>query len=63
MKGIEVQVDNIQTGTDMLECLSMTELQQVSSQDDHLQKLKNITIAGWPDSKDKIDAELKPYWV
>ena len=59
---MEVRVDIIQTATDMLECLSMTELQQVLSQDDHLQKLKNIIIAGWPDSKDEIMAELKPYW-
>ena len=40
----------------------MTELQQASSQDDHLQKLKNIIIAGWPNSKDKISEELKSYW-
>ena len=52
IKGMEVWVDIIQTTTDIQECLSMTELQQASSQDDHLQKLKNIIIAGWPDSKD-----------
>ena len=60
---MEIQVDAIQTATDMPECLSMTELQQASSQDDHLQKLKNIIIAGWPVSKDEINAELKPYWA
>ena len=37
------------------------ELQQASSQDDHLQKLKNIIIAGWPNSKDKIGEKLKLY--
>ena len=62
IKAMEVQADIIQTATDMPECLSMTELQQALSQDDHLQKLKNIKIAGWPDSKDKINAELKPFW-
>ena len=40
----------------------MMELQQGLSQDGHLQKLKNIIIAGWPDSKDETIAELKPYW-
>ena len=35
---------------------------KASSQDNHLQKLKNIIITGWPDSKDKIIAELKLYW-
>ena len=52
IKGMEVWVDVIQTATDMPESLSMTELQQVLSQNDHLHKLKNIIIAGWPDSKD-----------
>ena len=59
---MEIQVDVIQTATDMPECLSMTELQQALSQDDHLQKLKNIIIAGWPNSKDEISDELKLYW-
>ena len=33
IKGMEVWVDIIQTATDMLECLSITELQQALSQD------------------------------
>ena len=57
IKGMEVWVNIIQTITDVPECLSMTELQQMSSQDGHLQKLKNIIIAGWPDSKDELNAE------
>ena len=40
----------------------MTELQQASSQDNHFQKLKNIIITVWPNSKDEIGEELKPYW-
>ena len=56
IKGMEVWVDIIQTATDMLECLSVTELQQALSQNDHPPKLKNIIIAGWLDSKDKINA-------
>ena len=42
IKDMEVWVDAIQTATDIPECLSMTELQQASAQDDHLQKLKKI---------------------
>ena len=61
-KGMEIQVNVIQTATNMLECLSMTEMQQALSQDDHLQKLKNIIIAGWPDSKDEMVETLKLYW-
>ena len=40
----------------------MTDLQQASSQDSHIQKLKNFIITGWPDSKDEVSKELKPYW-
>ena len=62
IKGMELQVDVIQTTTDMPECLSMTDLWQVSSQDSHIQKLKHFIITGWPDSKDEVSKELKPYW-
>ena len=37
IKSMEVWVDIIQTATDMPECLSVIELQQALSQDDHLQ--------------------------
>ena len=40
----------------------MTDLQQVLSQDSHIQQLKHFIITGWPDSKDKTSEELKPYW-
>ena len=62
IKGMELQVDVTQTTIDMQECLSMTELHQASSQDNHLQKLKHFIITGWPHSKDKISEELKLYW-
>ena len=52
MKGMEIQVDVIQTATDMPECVSMAEIQQASSLDNHLQQLKGTIISGWPDSRD-----------
>ena len=62
IKGLELWVDVIQTTTDMSDCLSMTDLQQASLQDSHIQNLKHFIITGWPDSKDEISEELKPYW-
>ena len=56
-------MDAIQNATDMPECLSMAEIQQVSSQDDHLQQLKSLTIASWLDSRDKLHADLRPHWL
>ena len=40
----------------------MTNLQQASSQDRHIQKLKHFIITGWPNSKDEVSDDLKPYW-
>ena len=42
--------------------ISVAEMQQASTQDNHLQKLKNFIIAGWPDIKDALQVNLKPYW-
>ena len=62
IKGMEFAIDLIQNATDMPECLSMTELQQALSHDNHIQKLKYFIITGWPHSKDEISEELKLYW-
>ena len=59
---MDVRVDAIQSVTDMPECVSMAEIQQASTQDDHLQHLKHFIIAGWPSTKDELHADLKPYW-
>ena len=62
IEDMDIRVDAIQSATDMLECISMAEIQQASAQDDHLQHLKSFIIAGWPDTKDELYADLNPYW-
>ena len=62
IKGVDVQVDAIQTTTDMPECVSVAEIQQASSFNNHLQTLKGIIITGWPDSRDELHADLQLYW-
>ena len=59
---MDIQVDAIQSATDILECVSVVEIQQASTQDNHLQKLKNLIIAGWPDTKGMLQMDLKAYW-
>ena len=44
------------------ECISVAEIQQASSTDNHLQQLKGIIITGWPDSRDELHVDLLPYW-
>ena len=60
IKGMDIWVDAIQTAMDMPECVSMAEIQQALSQDNHLQQLKSIIITGWPDSRNKLCADLWP---
>ena len=62
IKGMDVQVDAIQAAMEMPECISMAEIQQASSIDNHLQQLKGIIIAGRPDSRDELHVELQPHW-
>ena len=62
MKDMDVWVDSIQNSNDMLKCISMEEIQQASSQDDHLQQLKKFIIAGWPNTKDELYTNIRPYW-
>ena len=59
---MDIWVDAIQTATDLPECISMAEIQQASSLDNHLQQLKGIIITGWPDSRDKLCVDIQPYW-
>ena len=60
---MDIWVDAIQSATDVPECISVVEIQQASTQDSHLQKLKNLIIAGWPDTKDMLQMDLKAYWL
>ena len=62
IKDMDVHVDTIQSSIDMPECISMAEIQQTSSQDKHLQQLKKFNIAGWPNTKDELHDNIKPYW-
>ena len=58
IKDIDVHLDVIQSSADMPECISMAEIQQASSQDQHLQQLTKFIIAGWPDTKDELHDDI-----
>ena len=59
---MDVGVDAIQSSIDMPECVSMEEIWQPSSQDDHLQQLKKFIIAGCPNTKDELHINIRLYW-
>ena len=59
---MNINIDTIQSATDILECVSMAQIQQASAQDDYLKCLKGFIITGWPSTKEELHADLKPYW-
>ena len=59
---MDIRVDAIQSTTDILECMSILQIQQTMVQDEHPQHLKNIIITGWPNTKDQLHIDIRPYW-
>ena len=59
---MDIRIDTIQSATDILEHVSISQIQQISVQDEHLQCLKNIIITGWLSTNDKLHSDLRPYW-
>ena len=62
IKDLDIRIDAIQSVTDIPECVSISQIQQASAQNDHLQCLKSFIIAGWPSTKEELHTDLKPYW-
>ena len=62
IKDMDIRIEAIQSVTDILECMSMSQIQQASTQDEHLQHLKCFIFTGWPSTNDKLHTDLKPYW-
>ena len=47
---------------DVPECMSICQIQQATAQEEHLQWLKSLIITGWPDTKDQLHQDIRPYW-
>ena len=55
---MQLNIDTIQTMTNIPDCMTIWQLQQATSQDDHLHKLKDYIIRGWPESKDLMPQDM-----
>ena len=62
IKDMDIRIDAIQKATDIPECMSISQIQQATTQDNHFQCLKSFIIAGWPSTKDELHSDLRPYW-
>ena len=58
---MQVNIKTIETTTNIQQCMSMCELQQESSWDNHLQQLKEQIIKGWPENKDHMAQNFRLY--
>ena len=58
-----LNVNAIQTITNIPEVITIHKLQQATSQDEHLEHLKDYTIQGWPESRDQIPQDIRTYWM
>ena len=62
--GMQVNISNIETSSNIPECMTIWELQHETDQDNsHLQRLKECIIKGWPENKDSKAEDLRPYWT
>ena len=62
IRDMDIRVDAIPRETDILECISISQIQHTMAQDKHLQHLKNIIITGWLSTKDQLHIDIRPYW-
>ena len=60
---MQVNINNIETSTNIPECMTIHELQHETDQDNHLQQLKECIMKGWLESKDSIAKNLRQDWT
>ena len=61
--GMQVNVNIVETTTNIPEFMTILELQHETALDNHLQQLKEGIIKGWPENKDNLPQNLRPYWT
>ena len=58
---MQLNIYAIQTTTNIQDCMTIQELQQATSQDEHLQQLKEHIINVWREKKDQIPQDMRIY--
>ena len=56
--GMQLNIDAIQTTTNIPDCMTIHKLKQAMSQDEHLQCLKEYIIKGWLERRDQIPQDI-----
>ena len=58
---MQLNINATQTTTNIPDIMTIQELQQAASQEDHLQQPKEQIIKGWPGNKDQILQDMRTY--
>ena len=61
IKGMRVSINAIQSTTNIPQCMTMHELQETTSQDQHLKCFMEYIIQGWPGSKYQLPKDIRTY--
>ena len=61
--GMQISINVIQSNTNIPECMTMCELQEVASQDQYPQHLVEYVIQGWCETKSQLPQDIRAYWA
>ena len=61
--GMQISFNVIQSITNVPECMTMHELQEETSQDQHIPDLMEYVIQMWTDSKNQLPQDIRIYWM
>ena len=61
--GLQLGINIIQTTTNISECMTIHELQEVTCQDKHMWCLKEYIIQDWPEYRDHVQQDMRSYWT
>ena len=59
---MDIKVDTVQMMTDIPECMSICQIKQATTQDEHQQWLKSLIILDCSDTKDQLHEDIRLYW-
>ena len=60
--GMDIRIYVMQIVRDVPECMSIQLIQQGTSQDELLQWVKCFIITSWPDTREQLHQDIRPYW-
>ena len=61
MAGMQMNINTVETATNIAECIKICKLHHETVLDNHLQQPKESSIKEWPENIDNILQNLRPY--